>query len=66
MLTMKYKWALVRRPFGVCGSTAFVKILKKDTRTPVKSSEFLSGLYSILNGDAIDSMTKLLGENKRL
>lgn len=34
MLTIKYKWALVLRPFGVCGSIALVEILKREIITP--------------------------------
>lgn len=40
VLTRKYKWALVLRPFWFCGSNAFVEILKIDTRTPVEKTEF--------------------------
>ncbi|PON89031.1 hypothetical protein TorRG33x02_152600 [Trema orientale] len=41
VLTRKYKWALARRPFGFCGSNAFVASLNNETITPAVESRLL-------------------------
>ncbi|PON63230.1 hypothetical protein PanWU01x14_133240 [Parasponia andersonii] len=46
VLTRKYKWALARRPFGFCGSNAFVESLNNETITPAVKSRLLLNVKS--------------------